>query len=190
MDPPARSCGACSLCCVVLRVDELGKLGGVACEKLRPEGGCSIHATRPGICRAYRCLWLRGGLPEADRPDRLGAVLDVTAEAGAPFLAIREARTGNFARTPRLGEIADEYRRSMPVRITSAENVLDPDRSYRLLLPDGEERVVEGETVTRIRPGQSPETRRMPWLERGLRRVMLRVEAWRLRRMQRRGRQG
>jgi Fe-S-cluster containining protein len=186
MQAPARECGGCSLCCVVLRVDELGKLGGVPCEKLRPEGGCGIHATRPRVCRAYHCLWLRGGLEEADRPDQLGAVLDVTSEAGAPFLAIREASAGAFARAPRLREIAGEYRQSMPVRITSAADVLNPDRPYRVLLPGGEERLVEGETITIVRDGQPPETRRMPWLERGVRRVMLRVEAWRVRRMQRR----
>lgn len=186
MEAPTRECGGCSLCCVVLRVDELGKLGGVPCAKLRPGGGCGIHPTRPDICRAYRCLWLRGGLEHADRPDRLGAVLDVTSEAGAPLLAIREARAGAFTRMPRLREIADEYRQSMPVRITSAEDVLNPDRPYRVLLPDGEERLVEGETTTILRDGQPAETRRMPWLERGVRRVMLRVEAWRVRRMQRR----
>ena len=186
MEAPARECGGCSLCCVVLRVDELGKLGGVPCAKLRPRGGCGIHATRPGICRAYRCLWLRGGLPDADRPDSLGAVLDVTSEAGAPFLAIREASAGAFARTPRLREIADEFRRSMPVRITSAEDVLDPDRPYRMLLPGGEERLVEGEMVTVLRDGWPAETRRMPWLERSVRRLMLRFESGLVRRMPRR----
>jgi hypothetical protein len=173
----------------VLRVDELGKLGGTPCPKLRPAGdGCGIYATRPGICRAYRCLWLRGGLDAQDRPDRLGAVLDLATEAGFPFLAIRQAEPGAFERSPRLREIAERFRASMPVRITTARDVLDPSRPYRLLLPGGDEQLVEGERVTLVRGGRALETRRMPWLERGLRRLLLRVQSWRLRRLGARGR--
>ena len=70
-----RAGGDCSLCCQVLRVDELAKLGGVPCiHQDVGAKGCSIHPSRPKICRAYRCLWLSGGLAEADRPHRLGAV--------------------------------------------------------------------------------------------------------------------
>jgi hypothetical protein len=146
-------------------------------------GGCSIHATRPGICRAYRCLWLRGGLEGADRPDRLGAVVDVVTAGGAPFLAIREAEAGAFECSPRLRELAARLRESMPVRVTRATDVMDPDRPYRVLQPDAEEQLVEGETVTRLRDGRVVGTRRMPWLERSLRRAALRVQAWRLRRL-------
>jgi len=181
----ARSCGGCSLCCTVLRVDELGKLGGTPCSAVREGGdGCSIHATRPGICRAYFCLWLRGGLDEEDRPDRLGAVLDVSSEGGSPFLAIREAEPGTFDASPRLSAIAGTYRASMPVRITHVRDVMNPARPYRVLLPNGEEHRIEGETVTVLRPGRPPETRRIPWLERLVRRIQLRIEAGRVRRMQ------
>lgn len=171
------------MCCTVLRVDELGKLGGTPCVHLAAaRGGCGVHATRPGICRAYRCLWLRGALDDADRPDRLGAVLDVTSEGAEPFLAIREARAGVFERTPRLLAIGEHYRQSMPVRVTSASDVMNPDRPYRVLLPGGEEQRIDGEWITILRPGRAPARRRVPWLERGLRRVALRFQAWRLRR--------
>ncbi len=181
---PERVCGGCSLCCTVLRVDELGKLGGEPCVHLRRAGdGCSIHPTRPGICRAYRCLWLRGALEDDDRPDRLGAVLDVANDGGGPYLAIREARAGAFDRSPRLREIAERHRASMPVRITSASDVMNPERPYRVLLPGGVEHRVEGDWVTVLREGRPPERRRVPWLERGVRRLVLRLQAWRLRRL-------
>lgn len=183
MDSPQRECAGCALCCTVLRVDELGKLGGTPCPKLRPAGdGCAIYASRPGICRSYRCLWLRGGLDQEDRPDRLGAVLDVSSEGGSPFLAVREAEAGAFERSARLREIAERYRESMPVRVTSASDVMNPDRPYRVLLPGGEERRVEGESISVLRDGRPVESRRMPWLERSLRRVVLRFQARRLRR--------
>ncbi len=185
-----RVCGGCSLCCTVLRVDELGKLGGEPCvhQRTGAHGGCSIHPTRPGICRAYRCLWLRGALDDADRPDRLGAVLDVASDGGSPYLAIREAEAGRFDRSQRLREIAERYRASMPVRVTSASDVMNPGRPYRLLLPDGEEQRFEGDWITVLREGRPPERRRVPWLERGVRRVAHRIQAWRLRRMRRRRR--
>lgn len=183
-----RRCGACSLCCVVLRVDELRKLAGVSCihqragdDSARAEGGCGIHATRPGICRAYRCLWLSGGLEEGDRPDRIGAVLDVVSRGVSLQLELREAQPGAFDRSARLREIAASYRRTMAVRITHSEDVMNPDRPYRVLLPDGEEQRVAGDRVDVLREGQRVERRRLPWLERVLRRIVLRARALRLR---------
>lgn len=180
----ARACGACTLCCTVLRVDALRKLGGVPCRHLResPEGGCSIHATRPRICRAYRCLWLQGGLEEADRPDRLGALVDVVTEAGTTYLAVREATPGAFDRSPRLREIAERYRAFAPVRIESARDEMDPERPFRLLLAAGEERRVAGDRVTVLREGEPPEERRLPWHERLARRARVRWRVWRFRR--------
>jgi len=176
----ARECGACSLCCTVLRVDELRKLGGVPCVHQRAEGGCDIHPRRPGICRAYHCLWLRGGLEDADRPDRLGAVLDVMGDGTHTWLEIREARAGAFDASARLRAVADHYRRSMPVRVGDVANVLDPDRPFRVLLPDGTEHRVEGEWTTVLRAGAPVARRRLPWIERWLRRLRL---AWRERRL-------
>ena len=184
-----RVCGECTLCCTVLRVDELGKLGGVPCPKLRsPEatralgGGCGIHERRPGICRSYRCLWLQGKLAEGDRPDRLGAVLDLVTTGVETRLEIHEAEPGAFSRSPRLQEIAEQLRAAIPVRVLDVGNVLDPDRPYRILLPGGEEQRVEGERVTRLRGGQVVEERRLPWLERMVRRV---ANRWRRRRFRR-----
>ena len=94
---PPRKCGSCSLCCTLLRVDELAKLGGTPCVHQRAEDGCSIYSRRPAICQSYRCLWLRGGLELADRPDRLGAVLDLGSRGGFPELVVHEAEPGALA---------------------------------------------------------------------------------------------
>ena len=180
--PSDRVCGACSLCCALLRVDELSKLGGIPCAHQDVgEKGCSIHKDRPEICRAYRCLWLSGALEEGDRPDRLGAVLDVVAEGPVVRLEIRESRPGGFEASARLASIAEAYRLSMPVRVTDVGDVLDPDRSYRLLLPGGEEHRVRGEWTEIHKPGKPVERRRLPWLERRVRRLMLAFRRFRLR---------
>jgi hypothetical protein len=166
-----RACGACSLCCTLLRVDELAKLGGTRCVHQRAEGGCAIHPRRPAICRRYRCLWLSGALEDADRPDRLGAVLDLASRGGLPELVVHEREPGAFDASPRLREIAERYRASMPVRVLGSEGVLDPDRPFRLLLPGGEEQRIAGDRIEVWRDGARVGTRRAPWLERAVRRA-------------------
>jgi Fe-S-cluster containining protein len=176
-----RECEECSLCCTVLRVDELRKLGGVDCVHQLPEGGCGIHPSRPAICRAYRCAWLQGHFEESDRPDRLGAVLDFVNHGGQLMLEVRQARGGSFDASRRLQEIAERGREAVPVRITDADDVMDPDRPFRVLLPGGEEHRVAGDAIEVHRTGRPVEVRRLPLVERLARRAMLRLRALRLR---------
>jgi hypothetical protein len=162
-------------------VDELRKLGGTRCPELRADSGCAIYQTRPRICRAYRCLWLEGGLEESDRPDRLGAIVDLLEAGMGVRLSIQEAEPGAFDRNPRLGEIAASYRESMPVRVVEAGRFRDADRPFRVLLAGGEEHRVHGESVEVFRAGDRIEERRLPWAERVVRRVAVLYRAWRLR---------
>lgn len=181
----SRRCGPCSLCCTLLRVDELGKLGGQHCRHQcigDAEGGCGIHATRPEVCRAYRCLWLQGSLDEADRPDRLGAVLDLVTEGETPRLVVHEAEAERLDHSARLREIVEHWRRSLPVRVIAAGEALDSERSFRLFLPGGEEQRVSGERIEIYRDGVRVGARRLPRLDRWLRRLQL---AWRRRRLSR-----
>jgi hypothetical protein len=168
------------LCCTVLRVDELRKLGGVACAALGAHG-CTIYARRPQICRGYRCLWLQGKLDFEDRPDWLGAVLDVVIEGGAPRLAIREASPGAFERSERLRAIAERYREAMPVRVTCVSDALAPAARERVLLAAGEELVVTGDVAVRMLGGRELERVRAGWLERAARRARLAWQRWRVR---------
>lgn len=181
-----RTCGSCSLCCTVLRVDELAKLGGRPCLHQSPEGGCRVHADRPAVCRAYRCAWLGGAFQEDDRPDRLGAVLDLVPRGQVIHLVVRlagdEQQEEVLARSPRLRELVAETRLGMPVEIRDVEDVLDPDRPYRLLQPDGDELEIEGDRVRVIRGGRVVSERRAAWFERVIRHLRQRLEAWRLQR--------
>ena len=164
-----RRCGPCSLCCTLLRVDALNKPAGRDCIHQRSgeaSGGCGIHDTRPPVCRAYRCLWLQGGLEDDERPDRIGGVVDLETVGVGLRLGIREAQRGRYDASPALQSIAARYREQMPVRITDAEDVLNPDRPFRVLLADGVEQRVEGDRVEIYREGVLVETRRLPWAER------------------------
>jgi len=56
---PGRSCGDCSLCCKLLRIDVLNKPVGKWCTHCAPgRGGCTIYQSRPAQCRDFHCLWL------------------------------------------------------------------------------------------------------------------------------------
>ena len=165
-------------------MDELKKLGGTPCVHLRraPDApGCGIHTERPRICRAYACLWLSGALDDEDRPDRLGAVLDLVSEAHGACLRVHEATPGAYERSPRLQAVVARYRASLPVRISDAQRPLDPDAPVRELFPDGGERVVAGDHVTERPAGGFARRRRLPWPLRLARRLRDRVRVFRLR---------
>jgi hypothetical protein len=71
-----RSCGTCNLCCTVQGVAEIAKPINVKCSHLNTMGRCGIYATRPESCRTYKCLWLRGYLPENMKPVKSRAVVE------------------------------------------------------------------------------------------------------------------
>jgi hypothetical protein len=57
-----RQCGACSMCCYVLGVDdppEISKRPDTWCQHCNPgKGGCTIYDRRPKLCRVFNCMWL------------------------------------------------------------------------------------------------------------------------------------
>ena len=179
-----RSCGSCSACCSVLRVDELAKPAGRDCVHQRGESGCGIYDRRPPICRAYRCLWLQGGLEDDERPDRTGGIVDLDARGMSVELGIREIRPGSFDASPALRAIAERYREQIPVRIVDSQDVMNPDRPFRVLLSAGIEHRVTGDITEIYREGEFQERRRLGWAERIARRIGI---AWRARRLRRSG---
>jgi Fe-S-cluster containining protein len=169
----ARSCGTCSLCCTVLRVDELGKRAGEDCTHQCGEKGCGIYEIRPEICRGYRCLWRQGGLEDDERPDVTGGIVDLETVGVGLRLGIRLKARGHFERSPKLRAIAERYRSEMPVRITDVEDVMNPDRPFEVLLPDGVSQRVEGTRIDVYRDGVLIEERVLPWAERWARHVSI-----------------
>jgi hypothetical protein len=66
-----RPCGPCGYCCNLYPVPELNKPGETWCPKYAAGVGCTIHATRPGVCRNFQCLWtFAAPLDERWRPDQ------------------------------------------------------------------------------------------------------------------------
>lgn len=124
MDASPRECGACTACCTVLGVPELGKPRHLRCTHLGAKG-CRVYADRPGSCRTFACQWLRGVL-EADggvdpelRPDACGVIFDYHPDSafGELFTAW-ELRPG-AARRGRAVSVVDELSEHFLVAIVT-----------------------------------------------------------------------
>jgi hypothetical protein len=80
---PDRACGDCVACCQVLDIDEpeLVKPADQMCEHCSGEG-CSIHESRPQLCRDWDCVWRRiVSMPLETRPDHLGVLWTIDRQA-------------------------------------------------------------------------------------------------------------
>jgi hypothetical protein len=70
-----RQCGDCSMCCKVMRVEEISKPEHQWCQHARPGIGCAIYETRPAKCRVFRCGWLVLDMGPHWKPTRCKMVL-------------------------------------------------------------------------------------------------------------------
>lgn len=70
----ANTCGTCSMCCKLLRIDEINKPQGKWCPSCKVGVGCRVYDTRPAPCRAFECMYIQplySDLPLEMRPDKL-----------------------------------------------------------------------------------------------------------------------
>ena len=73
-----RKCGECSLCCKMLRIEELDKPQGQWCPNFKKGVGCTIHGQEnyPKACGEYKCVWLmHEDIPDHFRCDKVKAVI-------------------------------------------------------------------------------------------------------------------
>ncbi len=113
-----RPCGACSYCCNLYPIVQLEKPAHAWCRH-RAEGvGCSIHATRPEVCRDFQCLWtFAAPLDERWRPDQCRFVMR-PGVAEEVVIDVDPADPGAWRREPFYGQIkAWSTRREPPHRI-------------------------------------------------------------------------
>lgn len=69
-----RECAGCRVCCTATSIPEIEKPAWTPCPS-ECEAGCSRYADRPQVCVDYRCLWLKGELPEWAWPGRTGLMV-------------------------------------------------------------------------------------------------------------------
>jgi len=86
---PGRSCGSCTLCCKVFNVPEVESPAGKWCRHCAPGTGCTIHATRPDICRRFFCGWMVSpALGPEWKPERSKVILLLHAAGNGTFRLI------------------------------------------------------------------------------------------------------
>jgi Fe-S-cluster containining protein len=61
----------------VFAVSEVGKHDYDWCPQCTVGKGCNVYDSRPYACKGFACIWLNGACSDHDRPDKLGAMLDV-----------------------------------------------------------------------------------------------------------------
>lgn len=92
---PGRECGECSVCCIVLHIDDVNfkKPADQVCTNLMEKGGCKIYDKRPSVCQDWYCAWrFMSQLDDTWRPDRSGILLQ-SDENGIIFQPIRDPKS-------------------------------------------------------------------------------------------------
>ena len=54
-----KGCDGCTLCCELLPVPQLQKPESTLCGFCKVKEGCSIHKSRPPVCRSFDCVYIQ-----------------------------------------------------------------------------------------------------------------------------------
>tara|TARA_Y100001937_G_scaffold128063_1_gene202291 strand:- start:504 stop:1031 length:528 start_codon:yes stop_codon:yes gene_type:complete len=90
-----RECGECGECCFTLGIKELSKPERQNCKHFCD--GCQIYDDRPTSCADWNCMWLKGHLPQSQRPDKTNIVFhlpdgDTSRSWGGRLVLASESR--------------------------------------------------------------------------------------------------
>jgi hypothetical protein len=116
----ARECGACSLCCKLLSIDELAKPIDTWCQHCKPgNGGCSIYASRPATCVNFSCGWLTHpnypNFGDEWFPARAKMIVGPMPNGGL-LITVDPAYPNAWRREPYYSQLKD-WSRSHPIKI-------------------------------------------------------------------------
>lgn len=155
----SRSCGTCTLCCKIMRIDAFQKPRGTWCAKCRPGKGCSIYADRPEECRSFRCGFLQlQELGEEWRPSRSKFVLVSELDGMRLAAHVDPGNPTAWEREPFYSQLKKWAHASVPsmgqvvVQIGSRAIVVLPFEDVDLGLVGDDERVVTVERMTPAGP--------------------------------------
>ena len=109
----ARSCDGCTACCKLMIIRELDKPADKWCSHCKIGSGCSIYATRPAVCAAFKCVWLQtqdGANPLAPelRPDISHVVMSTAHDSKDIVLNVSATRPDAW-KTGAIRQLVDHW---------------------------------------------------------------------------------
>jgi hypothetical protein len=153
---PGRECGTCTLCCKVFRIDEVESPPNQWCRHCAPGKGCTIHETRPQVCRGYFCLWFyQPGLGPEWKPEKSKIILNSELNGQRIAAHVDASAPGAWRREPYYGALkrwsADALKRQQQVSVWIGQHciVILPDKEIDLGVVAPDEVVV---STTRTTP--------------------------------------
>lgn len=151
-DQAERICGSCSLCCKIMRIEELEKPADSWCRHCTVGKGCRIYSERPAECRRFTCGYLSWeGMPDYWFPARSKMV--VTNDGTRIAVHVDPSRPESWRAEPYYSEIKSWSTHAMAegqivgVCIKNRVIVIFPDRDVDLGRLAPNERVQIRESV-------------------------------------------
>jgi len=90
---PVNDCGECTACCfhLFIKDERFKKASNTWCDHCSEGFGCKLYHTRPSVCRAFECMWLKSQkrndvMPAELRPDRCGAIFTDDTHTNDPLI--------------------------------------------------------------------------------------------------------
>ena len=152
---PGRECGTCTLCCKVMRIDELESPAGKWCRHCIPGKGCGIHETRPPVCREFFCMWTyRKDIGPHWKPEKSKMVLCLELDGQRIAAHVDPSFPGAWQRSPYYQElkgwsaIAARAEVQVSVWIGRRAIVIVPDQDIDLGFIAEDEVIVSTMTMT------------------------------------------
>lgn len=128
-----RSCGTCTLCCKVYRIDDLGKPAGKWCAHCAIGSGCTIYDDRPQQCRAFDCMWLQDEtMPPSWKPETSKIVFSIWPSTGFVYGQVDPGTPSAWQKEPYLSGLRNwseqllQQRRHLLIFVGSTATLMMP----------------------------------------------------------------
>jgi hypothetical protein len=144
-----RSCDGCTLCCKVMRADELQKPSWQWCPHCVIGKGCGIYETRPGDCRVYLCEYLTNpGVSEAWYPKTSHMIIEVLDDGINAHVYVDPDHPEMWRTEPFYSDLKGSAREAvkrrcrLTVHVGKAQTIVFPDRDVAFGIVEADEEVM------------------------------------------------
>jgi len=152
---PIRNCDGCSLCCMVLEINELNKPKGVWCTHCSTRKACDIYDRRPDECEKFYCGWLMNGhLGPEWKPSKSKIVLVGELDGNRLAAHMHPNHPDAWREEPFYSTLKEWAMAAVPDRgqviacVGRRTYMIFPDRDVDLGIIEDDDRIITGEKKT------------------------------------------